>query len=200
MSRRRLVAVVLSLSALSVAAVYLSAQEQPTAPGPDAGANSSAARRDIGKVVFVDGPAFAVLENVSTAQIGPRAFLVGTYVGNNNVTKSDFTGKTVWLPIDKVNRLVVFDSLEDIDDAMTQTNRNADRWTYAKKEVELDVRDGWRPSGGWGAGGERRYANNAAINVGKEHTKSIVNDTKSLHHPSAPRPHLPPTGAGSGAG
>ncbi len=44
----------------------------------------------------------------------------------------------------------------------------------------MDVREGWRPSGGWGAG-ERRYAQDAATDVGDKHTKFIVNDTRSLH-------------------
>jgi hypothetical protein len=67
----------------------------------------------IGKVVFVQTQRQAVtLEKARARHLGGRAFVVGRVVDDETVTRPQFAGLTLWLPLSEVTRMVVSDNLE----------------------------------------------------------------------------------------
>jgi hypothetical protein len=68
-----------------------------------------------GKVVFVETAApnnSATLEQVELKQLGDRSFLVGRVVKKGDLTRGDFNGLMVWLPLAEVKRIVVLEEVK----------------------------------------------------------------------------------------
>jgi hypothetical protein len=114
MSRQRLcVALAAAAAGLLAAGLVRSADEQkpPALPIPK-GADFT------GKVVFVQtrgGVRSATLDNASLRQIGGRPFLVGKAVNDEVLTQRQFfTGAELWLPVEDIESLAVFDSLAQL--------------------------------------------------------------------------------------
>jgi hypothetical protein len=97
------------LTAVAAAGLVLRADEQKPAPQPKAGGEFN------GKVVVVmakGGIKSATLEGVVLRTLGARAFLVGKSVGDEVINRRDvYTGAEVWVPVDEVESLAVFDNL-----------------------------------------------------------------------------------------
>jgi hypothetical protein len=113
MQRRTLLAAVAAAAVgLSAAGVWLRAQE-PKAEPP---AKAEPPRGEFaGKVVFVQargGVRAATLEGAALRQLGGRAFLVGKAVSDEVLTRREyFTGAQLWVPVEDIESLAVFDSL-----------------------------------------------------------------------------------------
>jgi RNA polymerase sigma factor (sigma-70 family) len=72
------------------------AANEPTAPGLS------------GKPAYIgtkDGVNVTV-EKIEVRQLGGRAFLVGREVTNSKITKAQFSGGTIWVPVDAIKELV----------------------------------------------------------------------------------------------
>lgn len=68
-----------------------------------------------GKVVFVQTQRkAATLEKARVRRLGDRDFIVGRAVKDGALTKGDFAGSTLWLPLADVTRMAVFDDLEQL--------------------------------------------------------------------------------------
>jgi hypothetical protein len=97
---------------LLVIGFALRAQEPKAPPGmPRAGDFS-------GKVVFVQtrgGVRSATLDNATLRQLGGRPFLVGKAVNDEVLTqKQFFTGAELWLPVEDIESMAVFDNLAQL--------------------------------------------------------------------------------------
>ncbi len=67
------------------------------------------------KIVFVQAQKdVATLKNARIENMGGREFLVGQIVDDKVLTKGHFTGATLCVPLGNVERLVVFDSLKQL--------------------------------------------------------------------------------------
>jgi hypothetical protein len=71
-----------------------------------------------GKLVYVQargGVRSATLENASIRSLGGRPFLVGKAIDDGTLTVSTFfTGAAVWVPVDEIESLAVYDSLAQL--------------------------------------------------------------------------------------
>jgi hypothetical protein len=69
----------------------------------------------VGKLVYVQargGVRNATLENAGVRVLGGRPFLVGKAIDDGTLTVSTFfTGSAVWVPVDEIESLAVYDSL-----------------------------------------------------------------------------------------
>jgi hypothetical protein len=71
-----------------------------------------------GKLVYVQargGVRSVTLENVSIRAVGGRPFMVGKAIDDGTLTVSTyFTGAAVWVPVDEIESLAVYDGLAQL--------------------------------------------------------------------------------------
>jgi hypothetical protein len=109
---RRVVFGAVAAAGLLAIGFALRAQEPKAPPGlPRAGDFT-------GKVVFIQtrgGVRSATLDNATLRQLGGRPFLVGKAVNDEVLTqKQFFTGAELWLPVEDIESMAVFDSLAQL--------------------------------------------------------------------------------------
>ena len=54
------------------------------------------------------------LKNAQIRKLGDRSFVVGVTVRDNTVTRQDYPGRTLWLPVADVVEIVEFDDLNQL--------------------------------------------------------------------------------------
>jgi hypothetical protein len=52
------------------------------------------------------------MEQVQIRRLGDRAFVAGRVVKKGDLTRGDFAGAMMWLPLSEVKRIVVLDDLK----------------------------------------------------------------------------------------
>jgi hypothetical protein len=97
------------------------AQQPPAGKKPEAATDADFA----GKFVFVQTlKDAATLEQVRVKRLGGQAFIVGRVAKDGFLTRGEFAGSTMWLPLSEVKRLVVMDELKKLrDDAAPPPGR-----------------------------------------------------------------------------
>lgn len=105
------------LAATAVAGLLLRADE-PKPPPPKPVGDFT------GKVVVVQskgGVKNATLENAGVRALGGRAFFVGKAINDETLNqRSFFTGAEVWVPVDDIESLAVFETLGQLKRAAGQ--------------------------------------------------------------------------------
>jgi hypothetical protein len=112
MVRRPLFAVgVVVLAAVAGGLASCAAQTKRATPAPAAPPEADLA----GKVVFVQTQReAATLEKARVRRLGDRDFIVGRVAKDDTLTKPQFVGSTLWLPLSDVTRMAVYDDLEQL--------------------------------------------------------------------------------------
>jgi hypothetical protein len=112
MARRRVIGGAAVAAAGLLAAGLLLRADEPKAPPAVAAARAA---DFAGKVVFVQtrgGVRSATLENAAVRPLAGRPFLVGKALNDDTLTpRQFFTGAELWLPVEDIESLTVFDSL-----------------------------------------------------------------------------------------
>jgi hypothetical protein len=97
-----------------LAAGYVLRADEPKAPPTGA----ARAGEFAGKVVFVQtrgGVRSATLENAALRPLAGRPFLVGKALNDDTLTpRQFFTGAELWLPVEDIEALTVFDTLAQL--------------------------------------------------------------------------------------
>lgn len=108
------------LSALAIVAAgayFLRADDPKPAP-------AKAGSEFTGRLVYVQtrgGPKGLAIENSSVRVMGGRPFLVGKSTADEAVSwKTYFTGTEVWLPVDEIEAISVFENLTQLKRAAGQ--------------------------------------------------------------------------------
>jgi hypothetical protein len=113
-SSRREVLKVAGAALAGAGIIAVSAGASPAAAPPEAGEEADFK----GKIVALthkDPTKGAYLQNVQSKRFGGRAFLVGTYAMGEG--KDDYPEMTYWFPIENIEGITVFNSLEDVKKA-----------------------------------------------------------------------------------
>jgi hypothetical protein len=99
------------LLTVTAAVGYVLGGDEPKGP---AKANGEFA----GKIVVVQtkaGVKNATIENAGIRPLGNRSFLVGKSIADDVINqRSYFTGSEVWVPVDDIESLVVFETLNQL--------------------------------------------------------------------------------------
>src|SRR5206468_2307072 len=111
-TRALLVGLAVLTAGLWAAGYFVSAQEPEAEPKRAA---AKPAGEFAGKVVYVQtraGVRAATLDKAEIRTLGGRTFLVGKAISDEVLTqKQFFTGSQLWLPVEDIESMAVFDSL-----------------------------------------------------------------------------------------
>jgi hypothetical protein len=104
--------VLVVVAALTVDFTMRAAEPKP-APAPPTTSSFD------GKLVLVysgkgNSESCTTLQGPSVVQIGDRAFIRGIAVKGGDFTKTPFEGRQVWLPVNEIERLIVYDNADQM--------------------------------------------------------------------------------------